>query len=163
VAQLLASGAILNEALRAQQILADRYQTPADVWSVTSFNQLRRDALAIERWNRLNPARAARKPYMLEALGGAKGPIVAATDYMKIVPDQIAPWLGGRLVSLGTDGFGRSDNRQHLRRHFEVGAEAIAAATLAQLARQGKFDSVKAQAAVRELGLDPDSPDPATL
>jgi pyruvate dehydrogenase E1 component len=163
VAQLLASGAILNEALRAQQILAERYQVAADVWSVTSFNQLRRDALGVERWNRLNPSRPARQPYVLEALDGARGPIVAATDYMKIVPDQIAPWLGGRLVALGTDGFGRSDNRQHLRRHFEVGAEAIAAATLAQLARQGKFDSAKAQAAVRELGLDPDSPDPATL
>jgi pyruvate dehydrogenase E1 component len=162
-AQLFGSGSILNEALRAQEILADRYQVSADVWSVTSYNQLRRDALAVERWNRLNPSRAARKPYVLEVLEDSRGPIVAATDYMKIVPDQLAPWLDGRLTSLGTDGFGRSDNRQHLRRHFEVGAEAIAAATLAQLARNGKFDSLKAQAAVRELGLDPDSPDPATL
>jgi pyruvate dehydrogenase E1 component len=162
VAQLFGSGSILNEALRAQQILAERFQVAADVWSVTSYNELRRDALAVERWNRLNPARPARRPYILEALNGAKGPIVAATDYMKIVPDQLAPWLSGRLLSLGADGFGRSDNRQHLRRHFEVSAEAIAAATLAQLARAGKFDSVQAQAAVRELGLDPDSPEPST-
>jgi pyruvate dehydrogenase E1 component len=160
-AQLFGSGSILNEALRAQQILADRYQVAADVWSVTSYNELRREALAVERWNRLNPSRAARRPYIVEALDGAKGPVVAATDYMKVVPDQLAPWLGGRLVSLGTDGFGRSDNRQHLRRHFEVSAEAIAAAALSQLARNGKFDSIKAQAAVAELGLDPDSPDPA--
>jgi pyruvate dehydrogenase E1 component len=148
IAQLFGSGSILNEALRAQEILADRYRVSADVWSLTSYNQLRRDALAVERWNRLNPSRAARKPYIVEVLEGATGPIVAATDYMKIVPDQLAPWLDGRLTSLGADGFGRSDNRQHLRRHFEVSAEAIAAA---------------AQAAVRELGLDPDSPDPATL
>jgi pyruvate dehydrogenase E1 component len=163
IAQLFGSGSILNEALRAQEILADRYRVSADVWSLTSYNQLRRDALAVERWNRLNPSRAARKPYIVEVLEGATGPIVAATDYMKIVPDQLAPWLDGRLTSLGADGFGRSDNRQHLRRHFEVSAEAIAAAALAQLARNGKFDSLQAQAAVRELGLDPDSPDPATL
>ncbi len=161
-AQLFGSGSILNEALRAQQILADRYQVPADVWSVTSYNELRRDALAVERWNRLNPSQVARRPYIAEALEGAEGPIVAATDYMKIVPDQLAPWLSGRLASLGTDGFGRSDNRHHLRRHFEVGAEAIAAATLSQLARVGKFDASAAQAAVRDLGLDPDSPDPST-
>ena len=163
VAQLFGSGSILNEALRAQEILAGRFEVAVDVWSVTSYNELRRDALAVERWNRLNPARPVQKPYIVEAIEGSKGPIVAASDYMKIVPDQIAPWLNGRLVSLGTDGFGRSDNRQHLRRHFEVSAEAIAAATLAQLARNGKFDSVRAQAAIRELGLDPDSPDPSTL
>jgi pyruvate dehydrogenase E1 component len=160
--QLFGSGSILNEALRAQEILAERYQVPADVWSVTSYNELRREALHTERWNRLHPTEPAKTPHIAEALGGAEGPIVAATDYMKVVPDQLAPWLKGRLVSLGTDGFGRSDNRQHLRRFFEISSEAIAAAALARLARDGKFDAERAAAAVRELGLDPDSADPST-
>ena len=132
-----------------------------DVWSVTSYNELRREALEVERWNRLNPSKPERKPFLLQALEGVEGPIVAATDYMKVVPDQITPWLPGRMVSLGTDGFGRSDNRQHLRRFFEINAESIAAAALAKLARDGKFDTARAQQAVADLGLDPESPDPA--
>jgi pyruvate dehydrogenase E1 component len=159
---LFGSGPILNEALRAQKILADTYQVHADVWSVTSYNELRRDALDVERWNRLHPTEPERKPYVLQALTRAEGPIVASTDYMKVVADQIAPWLPGRLVSLGTDGFGRSENRTYLRKHFENGAEAIVAAALARLARDGKFDAAKAQAAIVELGLNPESPDPAT-
>ncbi len=159
---LFGSGSILNEALRAQQILAEKYSVAADVWSVTSYNELRREALATERWNRLNPAEPPKRPYIVEALKGADGPIVAATDYMKIVPDQLSPWLPGRLVTLGTDGFGRSENRQHLRRFFEISAEAIAAAALSRLARDGKFDPKQAAAAIRDLGLDPDSADPAT-
>jgi pyruvate dehydrogenase E1 component len=94
-------------------------------------------------------------------LEGSDGPIVAATDYMKIVPDQLAPWLGGRLLSLGTDGFGRSDNREYLRRHFEVNAESIVAAALAALAREKKFDAAKAEKALAELGLKSEKPDPA--
>jgi pyruvate dehydrogenase E1 component len=158
---LFGSGSILNEALRARDLLRDRYQVIADVWSVTSYNELRRDALEVERWNRLHPAEKPRTPYLLEALHNASAPIVAASDYMKIVPDQIAPWLPGRLTSLGTDGFGRSENREHLRRFFEVNAESIAAAALARLARDGKFDATRAQQAVKELGLDPESADPA--
>ena len=161
--QLFGSGPILNEALRAQNLLAERYGVQAQVWSATSYCELRRDALAVERWNRLHPDQPARRPYLLEALEGAEGPIIAATDYMKAVPDQIAPWLGGRLVSLGTDGFGRSDNRQYLRRFFEVSAEAIAAAALAALAREGRFDARRAAEAIRELGLDPEAPDPARV
>ncbi len=160
-AQLFGSGSILNEAVRAQGILAEKYGVQADVWSVTSYNQLRRDALETERWNRLHPTQAEKKPYILTALGAAKGPIIAATDFMKVVPDQLAPWLSGRLVSLGTDGFGRSENRQYLRKHFEVNAESIAAATLSRLARDGKFDAKKAQAAFKELGLDTEKIDPA--
>jgi pyruvate dehydrogenase E1 component len=159
--QLFGSGPILNEALRAQQILAEKYKVQGDVWSVTSYNQLRREALATERWNRLHPAEKEKRPYILQALEGAEGPIVAATDYMKIVPDQLAPWLPGRLVTLGTDGFGRSDNRQHLRRHFEVNAESIVAAALSRLARVGKFDTRKAQKALQDLGVDPEKIDPA--
>ncbi len=160
--QLFGSGPILNEALRAQEMLAERYQVDSDVWSVTSYNELRREALRVERWNRLHPAEAPRQPYILKALEGVETPIVAATDYMKVVPDQLSPWLPNRLVTLGTDGFGRSDNRQHLRRFFEISSEAIVAAALSRLARDGKFDPVKAAQAVRDLGLDPDSADPST-
>ncbi|HLY98488.1 MAG TPA: pyruvate dehydrogenase (acetyl-transferring), homodimeric type [Candidatus Angelobacter sp.] len=159
--QLFGSGPILNEAVRAQAILAEKYGVQSDVWSVTSYNQLRRDALEIERWNRLHPAEPAKKPYILTALGNAKGPIIAATDFMKAVPDQLAPWLGERLTSLGTDGFGRSDNRQYLRKHFEVNAESIATAALSRLARDGKFDPQRAQAAFKELEINTEKGDPA--
>ncbi len=161
VAQLFGSGPILNEALRAQGILAERYGVQADVWSVTSYTELRRQGLEVERWNRLHPAQPEQTPYIIEALRGAEGPIIAASDYMKAVPDQLAPWLGERLVSLGTDGFGRSDNREHLRQHFEVNAESIAAATLSRLARDGKFDRERAQKAFAELGLNTEIGDPA--
>jgi pyruvate dehydrogenase E1 component len=122
---------------------------------------VRRQALGVERWNRLHPAQPARRPYLLEALEGAVGPIIAATDYMKAVPDQVAPWMAGRLVALGTDGFGRSDNREQLRKHFEVSAEAIAASALASLARKGGFDPATAQKAQTDLALDPKAIDPA--
>ncbi|HEV8523603.1 MAG TPA: pyruvate dehydrogenase (acetyl-transferring), homodimeric type [Terriglobales bacterium] len=158
--QLFGSGPILNEALRAQSILAEKYSVQADVWSVTSYNQLRREAIATERWNRLHPAEPERRPYILNALDGAEGPIVAATDYMKAVPDQLAPWLAGRLVTLGTDGFGRSDNREYLRRHFEVNAESIAAAALSRLARESNFDVGRTKKAFQELGVDAEKIDP---
>jgi pyruvate dehydrogenase E1 component len=158
---LFGSGAILNEAVRAQRILADKFEVRADVWSLTSYNELRRDALAVERWNRLHPGEAPRTPYILEALAGAEGPIIAATDYMKAVADQIAPWLSGRMETLGTDGFGRSDNREYLRRHFEINAESIAAAALSRLSREGKFDVREARAALAALGIDAERPDPA--
>jgi len=161
VAQLFGSGPILNEVLRAQEILATKYGVHADVWSVTSYTELRRDALAVERWNRLHPADKERVPYVVSALGAAKGPIVAASDYMKALPDVLAPWLLSRLVTLGTDGFGRSDNREHLRRHFEVNAESIVGATLSKLAREGKFKPKAAQKALAELGLDVEAGDPA--
>jgi pyruvate dehydrogenase E1 component len=162
VVQLFGSGPILNEALRAQQLLADRYGVQTDVWSVTSYNELRREALAAERWNRLHPSEPEKRPHLLTALEGADGPIVAATDYMKAVPDQLGPWLGERLVTLGTDGFGRSDNRQHLRQHFEVSAESIAAAALSRLAREGRFAVQRAQEAFGELKVDTEKIDPAT-
>ncbi|HTS62998.1 MAG TPA: pyruvate dehydrogenase (acetyl-transferring), homodimeric type [Candidatus Acidoferrales bacterium] len=160
---LFGSGPILNEAVRAQQMLAEKYNIAADVWSVTSYNELRRDALAVERWNRLHPDEPQRTPYLLEALKGAEGPIVAASDYMKVVADQIAPWLPGRMETLGTDGFGRSDNREFLRRHFEINAESIVAAALSRLARDGKFDPKQARSAFKELGVETESPDPARV
>ncbi|MEY4168287.1 MAG: hypothetical protein RIR52_2111 [Acidobacteriota bacterium] len=159
--QLLGSGPMLPEALRAQQILADQYKVQADVWSVTSYNELRRDALRVDRRNRLNPTEPEQVPYILQALGSAEGPIIASTDYMKIVPDQLSPWLGNRLVSLGTDGFGRSEDRPHLRHHFEISAEAIAAAALSKLAREGKFNPKKAAQAIVDLGFTAGKIDPA--
>ncbi len=163
--QLFGSGPILNEVLRAQALLAERYNVRADVWSVPSYTELRRDALLVERWNRLHPAEKERVPYIVSALAGAEGPIVATSDYMKVMADQLAPWLnsgaGTRLVTLGTDGFGRSDNREHLRRHFEVSAEAIAGATLSKLARDGKMKPKQAQKALADLGLDTEAVDPA--
>ena len=159
--QLFGSGPILNEALRAQSILAERYGVAADLWSVTSYNQLSREALATERWNRLHPSEGERRPYILTALEGAEGPVIAATDYVKNVPGQLGPWLGNRLVSLGTDGFGRSDNREFLRQYFEVNAESIAATALSRLAREDKFDAARAQQAIHELHLNPEAKDPA--
>ncbi|HEV2462887.1 MAG TPA: pyruvate dehydrogenase (acetyl-transferring), homodimeric type, partial [Acidobacteriaceae bacterium] len=161
VVQLFGSGTILNEVVKAQEILADKYGIQTDVWSVTSYNELRREALAVERWNRLHPAETEKTPYIVAALNGAKGPIIAASDYMKSLPDMLSPWLLNRLVSLGTDGFGRSDNREHLRSHFEVNAESVVAATLSKLAREGKFDAAKAQKAIAELGINPEKGDPA--
>jgi pyruvate dehydrogenase E1 component len=165
VAQLFGSGPILNEVLRAQTILAEKYNIATDVWSVTSYTELRRDALAVERWNRLHPAEKEKQSYLQTTLAGAQGPIIAASDYMKVIPDALAPWLNvgttPRLVTLGTDGFGRSDNREHLRRHFEVSAEAIVGATLSKLAREGKFKPKAAQKAMADLGLDVEAVDPA--
>jgi pyruvate dehydrogenase E1 component len=161
VVQLFGSGTIMNEVLRAQEILSSKYGVQANVWSVTSYNELRRDALAVERWNRLHPAEKERQSYLQTTLAGTEGPIIAASDYMKVVPDQLAPWLTNRLVSLGTDGFGRSDNREHLRRHFEVDAESIVGATLSKLSREGKFKPKQAQKALAELGLDVEARDAA--
>ena len=156
--QLWGSGTILNEALRAQKLLWERFQVPADVWSVTSYNRLRAEALEVERWNRLHPAAAPRKPFIQQVMEATEGPIVAASDYMKVLADQLAPWLAGRLVSLGTDGFGRSESRPYLRRFLEVDAESIAAAALERLARWGEIAPETAQKAIIELGIDPEKP-----
>lgn len=159
--QLFGSGPILIETVKAQGILEEKYSVAADVWSVTSYNELRREALAIERWNRLHPTEPVKRPYIQTVLDGAEGPIVAASDFMKSVQDQIAPWLPNRMVTLGTDGFGRSDNREHLRRHFEVNAESIVVAALSRLSRDGKFDAKKAAKAFADLGVDPEKIDAA--
>ena len=161
VAQLFGSGPILNEALKAQEILADKYGVATDVWSVTSYQQLRREALEVERWNRLHPTEASRRSVIEQVLDGVEGPIVAATDYMKIVPDQLALWIGNRLVTLGTDGFGRSENRGELRKFFEVNSESIVCATLSRLARDGKFDAAAAAQSFHDLGVPTEGTDPA--
>jgi pyruvate dehydrogenase E1 component len=154
--QLFGSGAILREALRAQKILAEKFQMSSDVWSVTSYTQLRRDAQECERWNMLNPNQPARKSYVEQQLNGIAGPCIASSDYVRAVVEQIDPWVPGGLFALGTDGMGRSENRASLRRHFEVDAECITIAALYQLKKQGKCDGACVARAVAELGIDPD-------
>ena len=156
-ATLLGSGSILQQVLRAQELLAERFGVAADVWSATSYQRLRVDALEVERWNRLHPAEPRRTPYVTSALSeaGAAGPIVAASDFVAAVPDQVARWIPGTWVSLGTDGFGRSDTREALRRFFEVDAEHIAVATLSALAQGERIERGLVEQAIGELGVDP--------
>jgi pyruvate dehydrogenase E1 component len=161
--QLLGSGPLVREALRARQILAERYDVAAEVWSVTSYNVLRRDALAVERWNLRHPGRTPRHSYLDATLEGVAGPFVAVSDYLRLVPEQIARFLPGPLTALGTDGFGRSDTRAALRRHFEIDAEHVAYAALHALAAGGHFDRKRLARAAADLGIDPDQPDPVTL
>jgi pyruvate dehydrogenase E1 component len=162
-AQLMGSGTILREVLGAADILMKDFDIPTDVWSVTSFNELRRDALEVERWNQLHPDAEPRKCYVEQALADRPGPYVAATDYMKIVPDQIERWVPGRFVSLGTDGYGRSDDRASLRKHFEVDKRYIAVTALKALADDGALDQKTVAEAIKKYGIDPDRPDPVTL
>lgn len=159
-AQLLGSGAILNEALKAQQMLAEQFQVAADVWSVTSYKELRRNALEIERYNLLHPEERPRVPYVAECLGNESGVIVAASDYMKALPDLLAKWMPRRLVSLGTDGFGRSASRAALRDFFEVDARFIVLAALSALAREGAIKPGVVKKAMKVLDINPDKPDP---
>ncbi len=159
-AHLLGSGPLLFEALRAQQILEERYEVAADVWSATSYNLLRRDAHAVQRWNLLHPAEKPRKAYVESLLEPENGVFVAVSDYMKIVPDQIAPWVPGGLLTLGTDGFGRSDTRPRLRRYFEVDAESVVVATLHALARKDEIDKGVVERALRDLRYNPSKPHP---
>jgi pyruvate dehydrogenase E1 component len=161
--QLMGSGTILREVIAAAAILEQKFGLPADVWSVTSFSELRRDALAAERWNERHPGEKPRTSFVTEQLEGKKGPFVAATDYMKIVPDQIRQWVPGRYTVLGTDGYGRSDGREALRAHFEVDSKSIAVAALKALADDGGVDTKTVAAAIAEFGIDPDKPDPVTL
>ncbi len=157
---LMGSGSLLREALRAQDILAERYGVAADVWSATSYKELRRDALEVERWNLLHPDQEVRQPYVVKIFEGDDRPIVAVSDYMKLVPDMISRWLPGRLFALGTDGFGRSDTREALRRFFEVDAECVVIAALGQLALRGAVDRGVVKRAIDELGVDPSKVDP---
>ncbi len=161
--QLMGSGTILREVLGAAEMLHDDFGIPSDVWSVTSFNELRRDALEVERWNQLHPEEKPRKCYIEETLADRQGPYVAATDYMKIVPDQIQRWVPGRFISLGTDGYGRSDGRAALRNHFEVDRRYIVVTTLQALADDGALDSKTVSDAIEKYGIDPNKPDPVTL
>jgi pyruvate dehydrogenase E1 component len=155
-AHLFGSGPLIREAQRAQEILAADYDVSADVWSATSYKLLRNDALQAQRWNRLHPTAPPRKSYLEQVLANESGVFVAVSDYMKMVPDQIAPWVPGGLTTLGTDGFGRSDTRVNLRRFFEVDAESTVIATLEALARRGAIDKAVVAAAIAKLGVDPE-------
>ena len=135
----------------------------ADVWSVTSYSELRRDGIDCDRWNRRNPTASDRTPYVSTCLEGIDGPFIAASDYVRIVPDQIRQWVPGRFVVLGTDGFGRSDSRAALREFFEMDSSNIVLAALNALADDGKLDRETVQAAVAALDLDPDKPNPVTV
>ena len=159
-AQLLASGAILPEAIASQAMLT-RYGVAADVWSVTSWAQLYRDGHAADRWNLLHPLDEPRVPYVTQCLGNAPGVVVAASDYLKALPDSLSQWLDRRLVSLGTDGFGRSDTREALRNFFEVDARFITLATLGALARDGAIDCTVVAQAIEDMEIDPEKVDPA--
>jgi len=160
-AQLLGSGAILNEVVKAQQILEEQYDVAADVWSVTSYSELYRDGHAVERWNWLHPGDKPRAAYVAQCLGGTEGVIVAASDYVKILPGAIDRWAPRRVTALGTDGFGRSEGRAALRDFFEVDAKHIVLATLDDLAREGTIDVKVAQHAVKDLGINPEKANPA--
>jgi pyruvate dehydrogenase E1 component len=158
--QLFGSGTILQCALKAQRILAEQFGIAADVWSATSYQQLRHEALSTDRWNRLHPESDPQQPYVVKALDGVDGPIIAASDFVKAVPDMIRPWVRQDFITLGTDGFGRSDTREALRRFFEIDAENIAVAALYALSRTDKLPASDAAAAIRSLGIDPDKADP---
>jgi len=152
-AQLLASGTAISWALDAQRRLADEWGVAADVWSATSWTELRRDALACEDYNRRHRVGEVKVPYVTKALDGAPGPVVAVSDWMRAVPDQIAPWVPGDWTSLGTDGFGRSDTRPALRRHFGVDAESLTVIVLSQLARRGEVKAELPARAAASYGL----------
>jgi pyruvate dehydrogenase E1 component len=160
--QLFGSGSILNEVVRAVPIL-ETYGVAADVWSVTSYQELRRDALACERYNRLHPEAEQRASFLATTLAGVEGPFIAASDHMKLLADHIARFVPGRFVALGSDGFGISDTRPALRRHFEIDGEFVALAALDALRLEGKLPATKVAEAARELGLNPEKLDPASI
>jgi pyruvate dehydrogenase E1 component len=160
--RLVGSGSIMQQVLAARDLLADRFGVAAEVYSATSFGQLRSEALQVERWNRLHPDQPPRVPYVAQVLGPDGGPVVVASDWMTSLPDLVAPWVPKPYIVLGTDGFGRSDTREALRAHFEIDPPSIAAAALSGLARMGSWDPAAAAAAFGDLGIDPDAEDPLT-
>jgi len=159
-AQLFGSGTILNEVLKAQEILEKDYKVSADVWSVTSYKELRRDALEVERWNMLNPDKKQKTSYITKMLGKEEGVFVASSDYVKALPDSIAKWFPGTLYSLGTDGYGRSGSRKALRDFFEVDYRHVAYATLGALAKEGKIKDTVLKKAKMDLEIRHDKLNP---
>jgi pyruvate dehydrogenase E1 component len=158
--RLFGSGTILNEAIEAKKILEERFDVPADVYSVTSYKELYRDALAAERWNLLHPGEKPRVPYVARVLEGERGPYVAASDYVQTLPASISRWIPGRVQYLGTEGFGRSEDRAALRDFFEVDARHIALAALTSLSREGRLEASAVKKAIKEMDIDPDKKNP---
>ncbi|HLB30214.1 MAG TPA: pyruvate dehydrogenase (acetyl-transferring), homodimeric type, partial [Gammaproteobacteria bacterium] len=161
--QLLGSGAILREVISAGELLQEDFGITADIWSVTSFNELRREALDMERWNMLHPESEPRIPWVSRCLAGQQGPVVAASDYMRAYADQIRHYVPHRYRVLGTDGFGRSDTREKLRRFFEVNRYYITVAALKSLADEGRIEARQVSEAIRKYGIDPEKPNPVTV
>ena len=159
-ATILFSGTAQGAAREAQQLLAEHHDVGAELWSATSYKALREDALAAERWNRLHPTETPRTPYVTEVRSEAEGPFVAVTDFMKAVPDQVARWVPGPFIPLGTDGYGRSDTRAALRRHFETDAAHVVVAVLQALAESGEGKAEAVADAIARYGIDADAPDP---
>jgi len=161
--QLLGSGTILREVIAAAELLKQDFNVTADIWSVTSFNELRRDGLSADRWNLLHPTKPPRKTYVEACLDGHAGPVVASTDYMRAFADQVRGYIPRRYITLGTDGFGRSDYRIKLRRFFEVNRDYVVVAALKALADEGEIKAEKVDEAIKKYGLDPERPDPWTV
>jgi pyruvate dehydrogenase E1 component len=161
--QLMGSGTILNEVIAAGELLAEEFGVLADVWSVTSFTELRREGLEIERWNMLHPDATPRRAHVTEVLDGRRGPAVASTDYIRAFADQIRQWVPGAYRVLGTDGFGRSDSRRQLRRFFEVDRHYVVVAALAELAAEGAIDAKLVAKAIAKYDIDVEAPMPTTV
>ncbi len=161
--QLLGSGTILQEVLAAAALLEDDFGVPADVWSVTSFTELRREGIEAERWNRLHPTAKPRVPYVTTALAARRGPVIASTDYVRSLPDMIRPWVTTDYRVLGTDGFGRSDFRRALRRFFEVDRHHVAVTALKSLSDRGELPAARVQEAIERYEIDPEAPIPTTV
>jgi pyruvate dehydrogenase E1 component len=161
--QLLGSGTILREVMAAADLLESDFGVLADVWSVTSFTELRRDGLDVERWNMLHPTDKPRQSYVAQCLGRRGGPVVASTDYIKAYPDQVRQWVPGSYRVLGTDGYGRSDFRRALRSFFEVDRRYVAVAALKSLADEGAIDAAVVQNAIERYEINPEAPLPTTV
>src|SRR5260221_4481894 len=159
-AQIFGSGTIIQSALKAQAILAERYDVSADVWSATSYKLLRTDALRCKRWNMMHPTQPPRKNYVETTLAKEQGVFVAVSDNVRTVPDQIAPWVPGGLMTLGTDGFGRSDTRARLRRFFEVDTESTVIGTPYALPEKAQIGHDVVEKAIKDLGVDPEKIQP---
>ena len=158
--QLMGSGTILREVIAAADLLRDDWDVDADIWSTTSFTELARDARDCDRWNRLHPTKKARVPYVTKCLDGQAGPVIAATDYIQLYADKVRKWVPARYEVLGTDGFGRSDTRAQLRKHFEVNAVHVVVAALKALADEGTIDAKMVDKAIKKYGIDPEKINP---
>ena len=160
--QLFGSGTILREVIDAADLLKQDWNISADVWSITSYNELAREAVDCERWNMLNPTSKARVPYITKQLENCAGPVIASSDYIRTVSNQVRQYVPATYTVLGTDGFGRSDTRKNLRRHFEVNSHYVVLATLKTLADEGSIPASKVNDAIKKYGIDTNKPNPIT-